>query len=63
MDLRKPCKECGHRYGSIDTRGGQDCVYCGKCDAYQYNAPKTETGRKPRSLSTTHALIKPKQRW
>lgn len=59
--LRDPCKYCGHEYGHIENRNGQDCVFCGGCGRHCYNAPKTETGRKPRSVSTTHSGIKPKQ--
>jgi len=60
--LRKPCVGCGSDYGRIVTRNGQDCVYCEGCNRYQYNAPKTETGREVRSVQTTHTAIKPNQR-
>ncbi len=64
-ELRAPCKRCGSTTGNIQTKppvpGGQDCVYC-DCGAFQYNAPKTETGRKQRSVQTTHEAIKPNQR-
>lgn len=60
-DLRKPCA-CGAVKGRIATKNGQDCVYCATCGKYQYNAPKTETGREVRSLQTTHEAIKAKQR-
>lgn len=60
--LRKPCVRCKCTEGRIETRSGQDCVYCVGCDAWQYNAPKTETGRKQRSVSTTHEAIGPKLR-
>lgn len=59
--LRAPCKECGIETGYIVTRNGQDVVRCDQ-GHYQYNAPKTETGRKPRTVSTVHEAIKPKQR-
>ena len=59
--LRKPCR-CGFAQGYIVTKNGQDCVYCVTCDTFQYNAPKTETGRKMRSVSSVHNAIKPKQR-
>lgn len=63
MIMRAPCKyACGSQQGRIETRGGQDCVYCCGCGRHQYNAPKTETGRAVRSLSTTHAAIRPKLR-
>jgi hypothetical protein len=60
--LRNPCFRCGHGEGRIETRNGQDCVFCLGCDLHQYNARKTETGRKARSVSTTHDAIKPKLR-
>lgn len=60
--LRKPCV-CGHEIGRITHANGQDVVRCAKCGKWQYNAPKTETGRKGRSLQTTHKAIKPKQRY
>jgi len=62
MEMRKPCGRCGNAAGHIETRNGQDCVFCSECDQYQYNAPKTETGRKQRTITTVHNGIKPKQR-
>jgi 5-methylcytosine-specific restriction endonuclease McrA len=59
--LRKPCK-CGHGDGYIVTKSGQDCVYCVSCNAHQYNAPKVETGRAVRTVTTIHNGIKPNQR-
>jgi hypothetical protein len=61
FSLRKPCV-CGGELGRIETKSGQDCVYCLSCGKWQYNAPKYETGRKARSVQTTHRNIKPKQR-
>lgn len=63
LPLRRECSRCQGTEGRIEQRGGQDCVYCIGCDAWQYNAPRTETGRKVRSVQTTHELIKPKQRY
>ena len=59
--LRDPCVECGGDTGRITTKNGQDCVCC-LCGRHQYNAPKTETGRKVRTVAGVHAGIKPKQR-
>jgi 5-methylcytosine-specific restriction endonuclease McrA len=47
--------------GTITTKGGQDVVRCADCRAYCYCAPRTETGRQPRSLRTRPA-IGPSQR-
>jgi 5-methylcytosine-specific restriction endonuclease McrA len=60
--LRKPCVGCGNEYGRIETRSGQDCVFCDGCNRFQYNAPRTETGRAARSVSTVHSAVRPKQR-
>jgi hypothetical protein len=60
--LRTPCSVCGSELGYVITKNGQDCVYCQSCKKHQYNAPKTETGRKPRTVSTVHQGIRPKKR-
>jgi hypothetical protein len=59
--MRKSCR-CGSDVGRIETKNGQDCVRCLECDSFQYNAPKTETGRAPRSVTTNRDGIKPGQR-
>ena len=51
--LRGPCRGCGFEGdGYIRTKGGQDVVRCPQCDRAQYNAPRGETGREVRKLST-----------
>lgn len=62
--MRSPCRSCGNETGRIETKNGQDCVFCTSvgCGRFQYNAPKTETGRAPRTVSTVHNGIKPNQR-
>ena len=59
--LRAPCI-CQSVEGVIRTVNGQDVVRCRWCNRHQYNAPKVETGRALRSISTVHNGIKPKQR-
>lgn len=59
--MRSACDHCESTTGRIVEKNGQDLVIC-TCGKYQYCAPRTETGRKARSLSTTHKAIKPKQR-
>jgi hypothetical protein len=59
--MRDPCG-CGCVEGYIKTKNGNDCVFCAECGDFKYNAPKTETGRAPRTVQTTHRNIKPKQR-
>ena len=58
--LRAPCT-CGHTEGFITERSGQDVVRCAVCRKYQYCAPKTETGRAVRSVSTRPG-VKPGKR-
>ena len=48
--------------GIIVLINGQNVVRCDACSRFQYNAPKTETGEKPRTVETTHAGIKSSQR-
>ena len=59
--LRNNCR-CGGADGEVRETNGQNCVFCLDCGRFQYNAPKTETGERARSVSTTHEAIKPKQR-
>lgn len=58
--LRAPCP-CGSVEGRIEEVGGQDTVRCAECNLFQYNAPRTETGRRVRSISERPNL-KPAQR-
>lgn len=60
--LREPCKRCGCDRGFINTVSGQDKVTCERCGIYQYMAPKSETGRETRTVSTGRKLMKPKKR-
>jgi hypothetical protein len=55
------CLGCGCTTSTITTKNGQDVVRCSNCDSYIYCAPKAETGRATRSVSTVPD-IKPKQR-
>ncbi len=60
-ELRKPCKQCGVSDGALKPTGFQDCVYCRKCGTFQYNAPRTETGREKLTTQSAHN-ISPSQR-
>ncbi len=62
ITMRRPCPTCAEVTGRIRTAGGQDSVFCLGCGEFQYNAPRMETGRKARSLKTTHDLVGPKKR-
>jgi len=59
--LRKPCKRCGSENGRLNPVNGQDTVRCADCGRFQYNAPKTETERAPRRVSS-RPNISPSQR-
>ena len=61
FQLRKPCHRCGGTNGVIREKGSQDCVYCSRCDGYQYNAPRAETGKPVRHIKTRD-VVPPKQR-
>jgi hypothetical protein len=59
--MREPCPACDCLEGTLITKNGQDVMLCGDCRVYCYNAPRTETGREPRSLRT-RPTIRPGQR-
>lgn len=59
--MRAPCPRCGSTAGRIETRNGQDCIFCLDCGKFCYNAPRAETGREVRSIRTRPDL-KPSQR-
>lgn len=59
---RRHWDECPCREGVLRTSGNQDTVRCAGCGLFLYNAPKTETGRAERTVTTVHNGIKPKQR-
>jgi hypothetical protein len=60
--MRAPCQRCHSETGKIVQSGGQNVVRCYWCGTFAYNAPKTETGERKRSVTTVHNGIKPKQR-
>ena len=60
--MRTPCPACAYPSGKIIERNGQDTVRCLNCNRHCYNAPRTETGRAQRSITTVHNGIKPQQR-
>lgn len=60
--MRKPCARCGGIHGVVAEVNGQDTVRCLSCNAFCYNAPRTETGRAQRSVTTVHKAIKPAKR-
>lgn len=62
FEMRKPCPNCGGTEGCIVEKNGQDTVRCTSCARFCYNAPRVETGREQRSVTTVHEAIRPKQR-
>ena len=58
---QRPCPKCGSYDGQISDRKGQNVVRCRHCKTHIYNAPKTETGQKPRTIGTIRRGIKPGQ--
>lgn len=65
--MRAACRFC-EASGVITTDGtvrevnGQDVVRCARCNRHVYNAPRLETGRAVRTVTTVHNGIKPSQR-
>lgn len=60
--MRKECHGCSCPEGVIRERGFQDCVFCIQCGKFQYNAPRVETGKSVRSVTTVHNGISPRKR-
>ena len=61
IEARTPCPDCGTSSGVLTPVGGQSTVRCANCGRLLYNAPKTETGEKPRSVVTVRRQVKPSQ--
>lgn len=59
--LRNKCAKCGSEKGQIKPTNGQDVVFCEQ-GHYQYNAPKVETGKIQRTVTTVHNGITAKKR-
>ena len=62
VPLREPCIKCGGLDGIVMRKGFNDVVYCICCDTFGFNMPKTESGKKRQSCSTTHSGITPQTR-
>lgn len=62
FSMRAPCPDCGGTDGNVTEKNGQDTVRCAACHRFCYNAPRTETGRAVRSVSTIHKAIRPQLR-
>lgn len=57
----RPCTYCASTNGILIETNGQNTVYCGECGKHSYNAPKTETGQRRRTVATVRPGIKPSQ--
>ncbi len=60
-DLRQPCTRCAYTLGIRTVRSNQNTVSCARCNTFLYNAPKTETGQRARTVTTMRVNIKPGQ--
>lgn len=60
-DSRLECPDCGIKNASVAPSNGQNVVRCAKCGRHLYNAPKTETGERARTVATLRRGIKPSQ--
>ena len=60
-DSRQECPDCGIKSAAVAPSNGQNVVRCAKCGRHLYNAPKTETGERPRTVSSLRHAIKPSQ--
>ncbi len=60
--MRAPCPDCRGVAGRIEEKNGQDTVRCAVCNRFCYNAPRVETGRAVRTVSTVHKAVSPQLR-
>ena len=58
---RDPCPTCQITSAVLIRSGNQNVVRCACCGRALYNAPKTETGERQRSVLTVREAIKPSQ--
>jgi 5-methylcytosine-specific restriction endonuclease McrA len=58
---RLVCPDCGIKSAAVAPSNGQNVVRCAKCGRHLYNAPKTETGERARTVDTLRHAIKPSQ--
>jgi hypothetical protein len=58
---RIPCPSCHTVEAYLVHKRGQATVRCARCHSFRYNAPHTETGAKPRTVTTLRRPIRPAQ--
>ena len=59
---RQPCPRCNTTDAYLEAAGDHDAVRCGICGKWLYHAPKTETGKAPRTVANLRPGIKAGQR-
>lgn len=58
----RTCPECDEVTPAVlIVRSNQNTVRCQVCGTHIYNAPKTETGERPRTMATVRQALKPGQ--
>lgn len=55
----RPCPKCHTTEAALIPKNGQNTVRCARCGQLSYNAPKTETGDRPRTVETLRRALKP----
>ena len=60
-ESREACPECDVTAAALLPSNGQNVVRCARCGRHLYNAPKIETGQRPRTVETLRHPIKPSQ--
>ena len=60
--LDKPCPKCGSTVGTVVDQGQHLRLNCATCGKYQKFLSREEAGLHPRTLTSVHNGIKPKQR-
>jgi hypothetical protein len=58
---RSPCPSCHTTRAFVVMKGHQATVRCSRCARFLYNAPRHETGARPRRVRTLRRAIRPSQ--
>lgn len=56
---RAPCPSCGTDEAKLEIKSHQRTVRCARCSRFLYNAPRTETGERRRTVKTLRQGISP----
>jgi 5-methylcytosine-specific restriction endonuclease McrA len=60
ITARQPCPNCNSTDALRSDKNGQATVRCRKCRKFLYNAPKVETGERPRTVQAVRPDVKPR---